>query len=73
LRARAVSATPLPDAQRARLRRAGAERPGSPLELDDEIEASLLGGAVARVGGLVFDGSLRTQLQQLRTTLMKGH
>jgi len=32
----------------------------------------LLGGAVAQVGGLVFDGSLRTQLEQLRTTLTRG-
>ena len=29
-------------------------------------------GAIARVGGLVFDGSLRTQLSQLRANLTKG-
>jgi len=29
------------------------------------------GGAVAAIGGLVFDGSLRTQLRQLRTSLTK--
>ena len=28
--------------------------------------------AVATVGGLVFDGSLRQQLAQLRTTLTRG-
>ncbi|TFG91464.1 MAG: ATP synthase F1 subunit delta, partial [Myxococcales bacterium] len=73
MRARVVSASPLSDAQRERLRRALAERTGSQLELDIEVDASLLGGAVATVGGLVFDGSLRTQLDQLRSTLMRGH
>ena len=73
MRARVVSATPLSDAQRERLQRALAQRTGSQLELEVEVDASLLGGAVASVGGLVFDGSLRTQLAQLRATLMKGH
>jgi F0F1-type ATP synthase delta subunit len=33
------------------------------------VDPSLIGGAIATVGGLVFDGSLRTQLSQLRGTL----
>ena len=73
MRARVVSSSPLSDAQRERLRRALAERTGSKLELELEVDASLLGGVVASVGGLVFDGSLRTQLLQLRATLMRGH
>lgn len=73
MRARVVSASPLSDAQLDRLRRALAERTGRELDLDVEVDASLIGGAVATVGGLVFDGSLRTQLQQLRATLMRGH
>jgi F-type H+-transporting ATPase subunit delta len=72
-RARVVSATPLSDAQRDRLRRALAERTGRELELEVEVDASLVGGAVATVGDLVFDGSLRTQLEQLRANLMRGH
>jgi len=73
MRARVVSASPLSDAQRERLRRALATRTGRQLELDVEVDPSLLAGTVARVGGLVFDGSLRTQLEQLRTSLMRGH
>jgi F0F1-type ATP synthase delta subunit len=34
-----------------------------------EVDPSLIGGAIATVDGLVFDGSLRTQLMQLRSTL----
>jgi len=36
-----------------------------------EIDPSLIGGVVAQVGGLVFDGSLRTQLERLRNNLTK--
>jgi F-type H+-transporting ATPase subunit delta len=72
-RARVVSASALSAAQLERLRRALAERTGRELELDVEVDDSLLGGAVASVGDLVFDGSLRTQLEQLRSSLMRGH
>ena len=37
------------------------------------VDESLVGGVVARVGDVVFDGSIRTHLQQLRSNLMKGH
>ena len=70
-RARVVSANPLGDAQRERLQTALAARTGKQVELEESVDPSLLGGAIATVGGLVFDGSLRTQLQQLRTSLSK--
>lgn len=73
VRARVVSASPLSDAQQERLRRALSARTGRNVELDVALDRALLGGAVASVGGLVFDGSLRTQLEQLRGSLTRGH
>jgi len=73
MRARVVSASPLSEAQRERLRRALAARTGRELELETEVDAALLGGAIASVGDLVFDGCLRTQLEQLRQSLTRGH
>jgi F-type H+-transporting ATPase subunit delta len=67
-----VSATPLSQEQHEQLRRALAARTGQDVELDVAVDASLLGGAIASVGALVFDGSLRTQLNQLRASLTKG-
>ena len=67
-----VSASPLSDEQRDRLLRALSARTGWEVELDVKIDPSLLGGAIASVGTLVFDGSLRTQLNQLRASLTKG-
>jgi F-type H+-transporting ATPase subunit delta len=71
-RARVVSASPLSDTQRSQLKTALAARTGLQVELEESVDSSLLGGAVASVGGLVFDGSLRTQLEQLRSSLTRG-
>jgi F-type H+-transporting ATPase subunit delta len=65
------SAAPLPDAQVERLRRALAARSGSDVAIRVAVDPTLLGGVVAKLGDLVFDGSLRTQLAQLRASLMK--
>jgi F-type H+-transporting ATPase subunit delta len=58
-RAQVVSAAPLAPA-------------GREIELSESVDPSLLGGAIATVDGLVFDGSLRTQLSQMRASLMRG-
>ena len=70
--AEVVSASPLDPGQRERLRRALSTRTGRDVEIDVNVDSSLLGGVIASVGTRVFDGSLRTQLNQLRTSLMKG-
>lgn len=72
LAAEVVSASPLRDDQRERLRRALATRVGREVELEVKVDPALIGGAIAKVGGLVFDGSLRTQLTQLRDNLTRG-
>ncbi len=69
VRGEVVSATPLDAAQLERIRGALARRLGRELDLAIRVDPALLGGLVARVGDLVFDGSLRTQLAQLRTQL----
>lgn len=66
-----TSAGPLDDRRKDRLRRALSERTGREVQLDVQIDPSLIGGAIAKVGGMVFDGSLRAQLQQLRVNLTK--
>ena len=70
--AEVVAASPLDDRRKDRLRRALSERTGREVQLDVRVDPELIGGAIAKVGGLVFDGSLRTQLSQLRANLTKG-
>jgi F-type H+-transporting ATPase subunit delta len=71
-KARVRSAAPLSDAQRERLQRALQAQVGGRIELALEVDPALVAGAVAQVGDLVFDGSLRTQLRQLRASLARG-
>jgi F-type H+-transporting ATPase subunit delta len=70
-RAEIVAAGALSDDQLERLRQALAARTGCQIEVTVRVDPSLLGGVVAKVGDLVFDGSLRTQLSQLRANLTR--
>lgn len=70
--AEVVAASPLDERRRDRLRRALSERTGQEVRLQIEVDPSLIGGAIAKVGDLVFDGSLRTQLGQLRANLTRA-
>lgn len=72
MQAEVVSASELPEAQRERLKNALARNTGREIDLVVRVDPDLIGGAVAKVGGVVFDGSLRTQLSQLRDTLTKS-
>jgi F-type H+-transporting ATPase subunit delta len=72
-RAQVRTARPLSEAQVERLRRALAARVGQEVQLEVEVDPELLGGVVAQVGDLVLDGSVRTQLRQLRASLASGH
>ena len=66
-----ISAIPLDQRHQDRLRRALSERTGFEVRLAVEVDESLIGGAIAQVGDLVFDGSIRSQLEQLRSNLSK--
>jgi F-type H+-transporting ATPase subunit delta len=44
----------------------------SKVVMEFEEDPAIIGGVVARVGDLVLDGSVRTQLDSLRESLIKG-
>ncbi|MFP6662303.1 MAG: ATP synthase F1 subunit delta [Myxococcota bacterium] len=69
--AEVVSASALSTDREERLRRALCLATGFDVRLEVQIDPELLGGAVAKVGDRVFDGTLRTQLDQLRTSVTK--
>ena len=69
--ARIRTASPLSDEQQGRLQRALSARTNSNVTLEIEVDPDLLGGLVAQVGDTIFDGSLKTQLAQLRAGLAK--
>jgi F-type H+-transporting ATPase subunit delta len=66
------SAVQLDDAQRARLEAMLAERSGKRVEAEYHVDPSLIGGITVRLGDTVYDGSVRRQLQRLRTRFITG-
>ncbi len=71
-RARVKAAIPLDESMRERLRQALEQMTGSRVVMEVEEDPTIIGGIVARVGDLVLDGSIRTQLMSLRESLIKG-
>ena len=70
--AEVTAASPLDDRRKDRLRRALSQATGREVRLDVSIDPELIGGAIAKVGDVVFDGTLTAQLNQLRANLTKG-
>ncbi len=66
------SAVALDDAYRTKLIDRLAARFGKSIELDVQIDESLLGGAVIEAGDLVIDGSLRGRIGRLGESLAAG-
>lgn len=64
-----TSAKTLDDAQRTRMETEISQLAGKKAKLRFSEDPTLLGGVVARVGSTVYDGSVRGQLDRLRTRL----
>ncbi|HEX9292023.1 MAG TPA: ATP synthase F1 subunit delta [Anaeromyxobacteraceae bacterium] len=69
LRAQVTSAVPLDGAAAQSIADKLARATGSKVILNRAVDEGLLGGVVAEVGNLTYDGSVRTQLEDLRKTL----
>jgi F-type H+-transporting ATPase subunit delta len=71
-RARVKAAISLDDATQERLRKTLEKMTGSTVVMEVEEDPNIIGGIVAKVGDLVLDGSVRTQINSLRESLIKG-
>ena len=69
VRADVTSATSLAGAQRAELEAELSKLAGKKAKLTYTVDPALIGGVVARVGSVVYDGSVRGQLERLRVKL----
>jgi F-type H+-transporting ATPase subunit delta len=67
-----TSAKPLNDQDRAELEAQVSKLAGGRIRTTYRQDATLLGGAVVRLGSTVYDGSIRTQLQQLKQRLVNA-
>jgi F-type H+-transporting ATPase subunit delta len=71
LRAKVTSAVPLDDAAIHAIAERLSVATQKKVLVERAIDPAILGGVVAQVGSVVYDGSLRTQLEDLRSTLKR--
>jgi F-type H+-transporting ATPase subunit delta len=72
VRASLVSATELSSETVEKIRTTLSTRTGKDIILEVEQDPSLIGGIVSRIGDLVLDGSIKTQLLNMRESLKRG-
>ncbi len=72
VRARVISALALSASELGEIAAALERATRRTVVLESATDASLLGGVVAQVGSVVYDGSLKTQLEQFRVRLKAG-
>ena len=70
-RARVTSAVELNDDQQDSLRARLGDLTGKEVVLTTEVDDALIGGIIARVGGTIYDGSVRTHLQRMREAILR--
>ncbi|MDY6792161.1 MAG: ATP synthase F1 subunit delta [Thermodesulfobacteriota bacterium] len=71
-RASLVSATELSSETIDKIRATLSKRTGKEIILEVEQDPGLIGGIVTRMGDLVLDGSIKTQLFNMRESLKRG-
>ena len=72
VRAEVTSAAPLPSDRATMIERTLADITGRSVRLSTHVDASLVGGLVAKVGGTVYDGSVTTQLKKMKQRLVES-
>ena len=70
VRAKVTSAQPLDIAAEVRIKAALERATGKTVILEKREDPALLGGVVTQIGDVVYDGSLATQLANLRQSLL---
>ena len=71
-RAEVTSAAALSADERRELADRLVQLTGGPVRLTTEVDPSLLGGIVGRLGDRLYDGSVRGRLERLRSRLVSG-
>jgi F-type H+-transporting ATPase subunit delta len=70
VRASVTTAEPLDGEATARLKRALEQKTNKQVILEQRTDPDLIAGMVTQIGSIVYDGSIRTRLAQLRQTLL---
>lgn len=72
VQATVVAATSLSKTNINKIQKSLSDKTGKTVVLDVQKDSSLIGGIITKIGDLVLDGSVKTQLVNMRETLKKG-
>jgi F-type H+-transporting ATPase subunit delta len=72
VRAEVTTAIPLPPERVQALQQGLARATGRQVHLGTRVDDSIIGGAIARIGSTVYDGSVTTQLDRLKQKLVEA-
>ncbi len=72
VRAVVRSAVPLPEDLRKKFSEVLAKATGKEVTLEIEEDPAIIGGVVAHIGDVVWDGSIKSQLQSIRESIGRG-
>jgi len=70
--AEVTTAVPVDPGQHEAFSRRLQQLTGKRVDLQFKTDASLIGGAVTRIGSVIYDGSIRTQLASIKQKLAAG-
>lgn len=69
--AKVTTARPMSEAQQHRLVEKLKKVTGKDVRTEFSVDPSIIGGVVTQIGSEIYDGSIRSQLQQLRSRLSR--
>jgi F-type H+-transporting ATPase subunit delta len=72
VRAEVTTASPLSTDRAQAIERGLAAMTGRTVRLATQVDPSIIGGVVARIGSTVYDGSVTRQLEKLKETILGG-
>lgn len=72
LTAEVTSARELSEAERADLKASLEKLTGKRVKFNFNIDTNIIGGVITRIGSTVYDGSVKTQLENLKEELING-
>jgi len=70
--AKIVSARELSDKEKKDLKSNVEKMTGKKVSLDFDIDQNIIGGVVTTIGSTVYDGSIKTKLENLKQQLVNG-
>lgn len=72
VRASVTSASELKSGDVGRLKQALEQKTGKDVILEQNMDPELIAGMVTQIGSIIYDGSMRTRLEQMRHTLLEA-